>query len=83
MNIEVMVKAEVIGKNKIDEFFIITNIETLRNDDIITALNKNPNEIGMILVDEVHKCKSTSSQQGSNLLKLKKFNVQKTTANWS
>ena len=59
--------------NPIEEFFIITNIETLRNDDIIKALNKNPNEIGMILVDEVHKCKSTSSQQGSNLLKLKKF----------
>lgn len=58
-------------KSKIDEFFIITNIETLRDDRIIKALLKGKNKFDMIVVDEVHKCKSSTSQQGANLLKLK------------
>lgn len=45
-------------KTPIEEFFIITNIETLRSADFIEAYNskKNPNKFGMIAVDEVHKC---------------------------
>lgn len=43
-------------KNPIKEFFIITNIETLRNDDIVKAINKGPNKIDMIVVDEIHTC---------------------------
>lgn len=60
-------------KNKIDEFFVITNIETLRNEDIIKEINKksSKNKFDMIIVDEVHTCKSPTSQQGKNLLKLK------------
>ena len=57
-------------KRKIDEFFIITNVETIRNDDIVTAILKGSNKIDMIVVDEVHCCKSSQSQQGANLLKL-------------
>lgn len=58
-------------KNPIDEFFIITNVETLRNDDIIKELTKGKaNHIDMIVVDELHKMKSSTSQQGKNLLKL-------------
>lgn len=55
----------------IDEFFVITNIETLRSDDIIKAINKGPNKFEMIVLDEAHTCKSCQSQQGRNLLKLK------------
>lgn len=56
---------------KIDEFFIIVNIETLRDDDIIKLINNGKNNIDMIVVDEIHHCKSPVSQQGKNLQKLK------------
>ena len=58
-------------RNPIEEFFIITNIETLRNDEIIKELKKNKtNKIDMIVLDEGHVCKSPTSTQGKNLLKL-------------
>ena len=57
-------------KNPIDEFFVITNIETLRNKDIIKEINKGKNNFNIIYVDEIHTCKSSSSAQGANLLKL-------------
>jgi len=59
-------------KHPIDEFFVISNIETFRNEDIIKAVLNGPNEFDMIVVDEVHTCKSPTSQQGKNLLKLNK-----------
>ena len=60
-------------QSPIDEFFVITNVETLRDEKIIKALLKNkPNKFDMILFDEIHTCKSPSSQQGHNLLKLTK-----------
>lgn len=59
-------------KNPIPEFFVITNIETLRSDDIIKALTKGKvNKFDMIVADEVHCMKNPSSQQGKNFLKLK------------
>ena len=57
-------------KSKINEFFIITNIETLRDNKFMTALRNGPNKIDMVVVDEIHTCKSHISQQGQNLLKL-------------
>lgn len=54
----------------IKEFFIIVNVESLRDNKIIEAFNKGPNKIGMIVVDEIHKCKGWNSQQGKNLLEL-------------
>lgn len=58
-------------KNPIDEFFVITNIETLRNDNIIKELTKNKiNKFDMMVVDELHTCKSPTSTQGKHLLKL-------------
>ena len=57
--------------NKIDEFFVITNVETLRDDKIVKALNKGKNKFDMIIFDEIHTCKSPTSIQGKNLLKLK------------
>lgn len=49
-----------------DEFFIITNIETLRDKAIGEELKKQceNNIIGMTIIDEFHKCKNYSSQQG-------------------
>ena len=64
-------RAEEI-KHKIDEFFIITNIETLRYDEFIDAFLESENKLDMIVADEVHKVKDASSLQGKSFLKLNK-----------
>ena len=58
--------------DKIDAYFIITNVETLRNADIIDALVKlcKNKTISMIAADECHKMKNPFSQQGKAFLKL-------------
>ena len=59
-------------KKPIDEFFVVTNIETLRDSDIVKYINKGVNKFDLIVVDEVHRCKNPQSQQGKNFLKLTK-----------
>ena len=59
-------------KKPIEEFITITNIETLRSDDVLKALLKGPNKFDMVILDEAHVCKNASSQQGNHLLKLNK-----------
>ena len=49
-----------------NEFFLITNVETLRNKEVqkkIKALCED-NTIGMTIIDEIHKCKNSQSEQG-------------------
>lgn len=58
--------------SKIKEFFVITNIETLRNGDIIKAINTGKNNFDMIVLDEAHCCKTPSAIQTKNFLKLNK-----------
>lgn len=57
-------------KKVIPEFFVITNIETLRNNDVIKALKTGKNKFDMIVMDEIHVCKDPASHQSRNLLKL-------------
>ena len=59
---------------ELNEFFIVTNVESLRNKDIKERLKKlmDKGEIGMIVCDEIHKCKQSSSLQGKALLLLSK-----------
>lgn len=58
-------------RNPIEEFFIITNIETLRDARIVEAFKKSKNTFGLIAVDEIHKAAGNkSAQQTANLLKL-------------
>lgn len=57
-------------KDPIEEFFVITNLESLRDDRIIEAFKNSSNKFGMIAFDEAHKAATKSSQQGTNLLKL-------------
>lgn len=57
-------------KQPLKEFFLIVNIETLRNDDIIKELTKGKNSYDMIVFDECHTAKNPQSTQGKNLLKL-------------
>lgn len=61
-------------KNPIEEFFVITNIETLRNDAIVKEImSEKVNVFDMCIVDEIHCCKSPTSTQGKHLLKMNKF----------
>jgi len=43
-------------KNKIKEYFVITNIETIRSNDIIKGILKGKNKFDLIIVDEIHTC---------------------------
>lgn len=56
--------------NPIEEFFVITNLESLRDDRIIEAFQNSKNRFGLIAFDEAHKAATKTSQQGTNLLKL-------------
>ena len=56
--------------NNINEFFVIINIESLRDNTVIDAIKNSKNKFDLIAFDEVHKSKTPSSQQGKNLLKL-------------
>lgn len=58
-------------KKPIEEFFVVVNAATLRDDNVIKAISNGPNKFDLIVVDECHKFATKSSQQGSNLLKLK------------
>lgn len=57
---------------ELEEFFIITNIETLRNSDVIQLINNGPNKFDMIVLDEAHCCKNHGAIQTKNFLKLNK-----------
>ena len=57
-------------RNPIDEFFVITNLESIRDDRIVEAFQKSSNKFGLLLFDEAHKAATKTSQQGTNLLKL-------------
>lgn len=53
-------------------YFIITNVETLRDKKISAKLAKlcNDSTISMCVVDEMHKASNTTSQQGKGLMKV-------------
>ena len=57
-------------KNKIDEFFVILNIESIREDCVIDAINKSVNKFDMVAFDECHKANGTESIQSKNLLSM-------------
>ena len=57
-------------KNKIDEFFVLLNVESLRDTKIIDAIKKSENKFNLILFDEIHRCGASNTTQAQNLLKL-------------
>ena len=67
------------SKDKLDdikntnEYYIITNIETLRDKSIADYIAKmcEKGEIGVVVVDEAHKLSNPTTQQAKGLLKLK------------
>ena len=64
--------ADVRGLKDISEYFIITNVESVRDEDIASEIAKLcvTKDIGIIAIDEIHKCKNPTSQQGKGILKL-------------
>lgn len=66
----VLDRCEIL-KNKIDDFFVITNKETLQSKEFVKSFNSSKNDFGLIVLDEAHKLKDPSSLSGKNLLKLK------------
>lgn len=61
--------------NNFNEFFLVTNVESLRNKEIRDKLKDlmKKNVIEMIIFDELQSVKSSSSQQGKALLLLSKY----------
>lgn len=55
-----------------DSYFLITNVETLRDTDIQDKIKElcDNGIIGMAAIDEIHKCKNPASQQGKGILKV-------------
>ena len=68
-------------KHPIDEFFVISNIETFRNSNIIDAINNGPNNFDMIVVDEVHACLDYDSLINTNIGELKIGDIVKNKIN--
>lgn len=64
-------KLEHLNHLNKDDYFIITNIETIRNKQIAEKIKKMcaSGDINMVVIDESHKCCSPSSLQSKSLLK--------------
>lgn len=71
----------VIGSNKDkladlmnlpSSYFLITNVESLRDEAILKKLKEltSNGEIEMVAIDEIHKCKNPASQQGKAILQI-------------
>ena len=57
-------------KNKIEEFFVLLNVESLRDNKIIEAIKKSENKFGLIAFDESHRIGAPDTTQYSNIMKL-------------
>jgi len=58
--------------DSISPYFLITNVETMRNEDCVKEIQKlcKNGTIGVVAIDEIHKCKNPASQQGKGILKI-------------
>jgi SNF2 family DNA or RNA helicase len=57
-------------KNKLDEFFVLLNVESIRDAKVIEAIKKSENRFGLILFDESHRIGAPNTIQYDNLMKL-------------
>ena len=64
--------ADLMHLESISSYFLITNVESMRDEAIVAQIAKyaKSKEIGLVAIDEVHKCKNPSSQQGKGILKV-------------
>lgn len=66
-------KDKLADLNKLPEaYFLITNVESLRDRDILKKVKEltQNGQIEMVAIDEIHKCKNPSSQQGKAILQV-------------
>ena len=57
-------------KNKLDEFFVLLNVESIRDAKVVEAIKKSENKFGLILFDESHRIGAPNTIQYDNLMKL-------------
>lgn len=57
-------------KNKIDEFFVLINVESIRDPKVVEAIKTSENNFGLIAFDESHKIGAPDTTQYNNLMKL-------------
>jgi SNF2 family DNA or RNA helicase len=57
-------------KNKLDEFFVLLNVESIRDPQIVEAIKKSENKFGLIAFDEAHRIGAPNTSQYTNLMKL-------------
>ena len=57
-------------KNKLDEFFVLLNVESIRDIKVVEAIKKSENRFGLILFDEAHRIGAPNTIQYDNLMKL-------------
>ena len=57
-------------KNKIDEFFVLLNVESIRDPKVVEAIKTSVNKFGLIAFDESHKIGAPDTTQYNNLMKL-------------
>ena len=62
-------RAEELSK-PIDEFFVVVNIESLRDQAVVDAIRNGPNDYGLAVFDECHKAKGPQAVQSKGLLQL-------------
>lgn len=57
-------------QNKIDQFFVLLNVEAFRDTKITQAILNSQNNFGLIAFDEAHKIGAPDTTQFKNLMKL-------------
>lgn len=64
--------ALLTSPDAIPDYFLITNVESLRSEKIASKISKlcDSRCIGLVAIDEIHKCKNPQSQQGKGILKI-------------
>lgn len=64
--------ADLNTLESISSYFLITNVESLRDEQIVAKIAKYTASgvIGVVAADEVHKMKNPTSQQGKGFLKI-------------
>ena len=65
--------ADAQNLSNISEYFIITNVETLRNSEIAEVLGTACSEgiIGLVAIDEFHMCRNSFTKQAEGIMNLK------------
>ena len=57
-------------KDPIEEFFVLLNVESLRDPKIVDAIKKSTNKFGLIAFDESHRIGAPDTAQYNSLMKL-------------